>query len=274
MANHLNTTRLFAGHDRGVYALPEQVIAARDGWTRLGEASIALQPPESPEQVHAQVAAAMVAAATAGQPLPGVDAVLKAQTAQTRYREQVAAVLDAHNRAWSELAAVITDLGPAIITDVLQPVHDKAVTELADIAPLVAGLVTAADVATAPDKARKAWLRVEEVIARYTDARAARADLTMFGVTPTRDTDGVFAGIKNLDVVWPLFRSYHLGGRREAPWHDMALRDALLWQIANGAVLWLPTPAEQDARWQEVTGVDVDQANQRNREMGSFRAIA
>ncbi len=278
MPNHNNTRRLFAGCDAGIFTLPEQVTRARTAWVRLGEASVAVEPPAAdPADVQQSLADALVTAAGAGEALvTDVEALLTATAAQERRRLTSVLVVDAVNRSWHSLATAVTDHAEQIIID-LQPTFTATVGELREVAGLVQGVESATDLAKAGDKVRKAWLRCEGVVTRYSDIRAARDDLAAFGCVPDYDVTGIYAGIRNLNEIWPRYGSYSMqspGQMETPPWNGLSLRDMLIYELNSGAELWLPTPAQQDARWQEIEGPKLEAMRRSQHNAAAHRALA
>ncbi len=111
----------------------------------------------------------------------------------------------------------------------------------------------------APAKKRRAFAILPALVGEYGAIAAARRVLADCGARPARDLDGEFAAVKNIDQLWPReVRQY-----TSKPWGTGA--DGTTWLLRNGAELWLPTPAEQDARYDEVYGEREREQQRRHR---------
>ncbi len=203
---------------------------------------------------------ATVAAAAADRPFPTADAVLAeraaVEEADARHLVRVAAL----ERAEGLAADLITDLAETIIVDHLRPALAALVDQVRRHAAALPPTPTDAAVLRADEKARKAWLAMDEVATRHGTIRGARGVLSRFGYTPQADTRGQWAEVRNWLELWGSEigdpANYGKTGMAHLPGQptDGDPRARLVWLVRAGAELWLPTVAEQDAKHEETYG--------------------
>jgi len=156
----------------------------------------------------------------------------------------------------------VLEAADEIITAHLRPVFDHIVT---DLGAAVAVTAKYADdpvrALNAPVKERKAFADIPVLVGEYSAIVAARRVLAACGARAARDVDGEFAAVKNLDQLWPRERRQYT----PRPWTSGA--EGTTWLLRHGAQLWLPTPAEQDARYDEVYG-EREREQQRRHQSG------
>ncbi len=241
------TAPLFAAAEAGHFTLPAHLTKMRAGLTALHETVEPALRTEADE--HADLVAATTAAAVAGQPLPDVAAIetarLEERLAADRFDVRIKA---AQGLTW-QLTNAVLEAADDIIVEHLRPVFDRVV---ADLRTAVAVTAKYADdpvrALNAPVKERKAFADVPVLVGEYGAIAAARRVLADCGARPARDLDGEFGAVKNIDELWPRERRQYT----PKPWGTGV--EGTTWLLRNGAQLWLPTPAEQDARYDEVYG--------------------
>lgn len=238
--------RLFDGADADLYTLPPEIGALRKAIDRLSEP----QPPaEAVGTVLDRVIGQTKQAAIAGTDLPDPTALLHAEQQQAIDLHRQRVIGDAREQLGERLVYTVSDLASTIITDHLRPVHDAVVAELSDSAKLTEQYEDNPRAAlTAPARVRAALAGQPELYERYTAVIYARSTVLGCNAVPQRDVEQVLSGVRNAEQLWPRRARYGTA----CPWPDGL--PGLLWQLRNGAELWLPTAAEQDARYEEVYG--------------------
>lgn len=254
------TAPLFDAAGAGHFTLPAHLTKMRAGLTALQETVEPALRTEADE--HADLVAATTAAAVAGHPLPDVAAIetarLEERLAADRFDVRIKA---AQGLTWQITNAVL-EAADEIITDHLRPVFDHIVTDLRAAVDVTAKYADdPVRALNAPAKERKAFADIPNLVGEYSTIAAARRVLTDCGARPARDVDGEFAAVRNIDQLWPRERRQY----SPRPWGTGA--DGTTWLLRNGAQLWLPTPAEQDARYDEVYG-EREREQQRRHQSG------
>ena len=158
-----------------------------------------------------------------------------------------------------QITNAVLEAADEIITAHLRPVFDRIV---ADLRAAVAVTGRFADdpvrALNAPAKERKSFADVPVLVGEYSTIAAARRVLADCGSRAARDVDGEFSAVKNLDQLWPREQRQYT----PRPWTSGA--EGTVWLLRNGAELWLPTPAEQDARYDEIYGARVREQQRRH----------
>ncbi|MFD1366931.1 hypothetical protein [Actinoplanes sichuanensis] len=244
--NHRRHARLFDGADTGLYTLPAELLAARDGLVRLS-AELAVAPPSDRGADQARYVTALMDAATAGEPLPTLDELTAADRRNRQYDRRSELLVEAIDRADSALELLVNDLGDRIIRDHLAPVVDDIMKGVTAAAGALPDDTSADTILRASDKARKAWLGLDDLAARYEAVRAAAVSVRRN--TPAEwDHRGDFSELHNFHELTAGL-NIQIGGPR--PWPTKT-SDRLLWYARNNGRVWMPTVAEQDARYREV----------------------
>ncbi|MFD5673679.1 hypothetical protein [Streptomyces sp. NPDC127040] len=107
------------------------------------------------------------------------------------------------------------------------------------------------DMLTEPDDVRAAIVRLHSAITVYGRLRASWEILRRG--TQTTDPLGLnspLAEIGNLPDLVPDWQPAYYG-RAPWPWQSTVFHVRMGWLLANGAHIWLPTPAEQEAAWRK-----------------------
>jgi len=258
-------TRLFPGHDGGHFDLPPEVITARAAYDRL----TALPVPATPDpwDIRRDLADATVEAfLTGAEHLPDCSGIDDARRAQQTTTD----MLDVRSDALEVLKArVLSSVNPAeVLTKHLAPAHDETVRELRNAWAMVdAHYAKGGSPYAMPKATATAAQSVDGLITRYEAIRFARADLAIrLHYQPTLDVDGQFSVISNPEQLWTKPRHNNITSSKP-PWAGMGTTERLRYLLANGGLLWLPEPSQQDSRFAEVYSVEMAQAaEQRERE--------
>lgn len=238
--------RLIDSANAGHYTLPEQVTRHITALDRLNAATLPPMGAEGP--AHHQLVDNMVAAALAGKPLPDATGVLDARRADERAAAMVQAHTQAVDRTAQGIGATITDMAEQILVDHLRPALAETVDAgRALVAALGGAQLDPVELLRADAKARNAYFAVDDQVVRYDAIRTAQDVLRPLAGPPQVDTDLMFTELKNYTEVFPLHAQRHRTPER--PW-PTERKQRFMWLVdpAHGAELWMPTPAEQDAR--------------------------
>lgn len=244
-------SRLYGGFTAGLYGLPDDIARLFTACLRLAER---LPAPADADQALAASIEAAVSAAGAGKALPVPRALLAAlaEGDQHAAAEQVRSAALAQAR--SRLQALCVRRGDELVADWLRPAFRAAVEGFAAALALTTPYGdTAEGLLAAPDDARAAFAHLQEHAAAYTAVVGGRTDLLLAGYRSDDAEDAVRGdgGLGRFGVVrnaqdFPPYR-----GR--PPWPTGSAREFLTWAERSGAQLWLPTAAEQSARYREAT---------------------
>lgn len=258
---------LFEAHDQNVFELPGDVLKLRAAVGRLDDelATVRASRPDPAAAERQAVDAAKAAAAS------------RKAFAATRLREvrESTADLDslvhvlgrARAELAGELAGLIVDSAPAIITERLRPVHDRLAAQFEQAAAVLPDPASVDALMRASEQARQTWLGLDAAAAAFHRVRDAAARLNR--QTPVvSDAHGEFAMLRNVRGVWP---DWQVG--RPPPWTHTDPRQTILWLVRHGAQLWLPTSAEQDAAWHEAHGAALEQAVQGRRQLAAWSGV-
>jgi hypothetical protein len=230
---------LWQGHDAGCYQLPAALLKTRTALDRLLAAP---DPATEDTGVQERLIAATVAAAHNGADFPSVDVLLDAELDQQRAALRGRVLVEAVERVASQLIVDTQRNGSTLLAEHLRPALDSLLDKLRPHAKVVVNLDPEGAL-RAGGQASKAWLTFDRGAEEYRALRAARQSLALVGVAAAEDT-GLFAEIRNLPDVWPDHRPVY-GRTPPPPWPEDPRR-RLAWLLANGADIWMPTPAEQD----------------------------
>jgi hypothetical protein len=252
---------IFSGCDAGHYALPEQVIKARDEHARVEECLRKLREDGNadPEAAMVDVALGLV---REGGALPAADLLKRA----TRLTQQAAsrdvcirALVRVQESAAEEVSAQCSWFADRVIEFLASALAD-CLEQARAVSTTLRGVLPSPDVVGAglvSEEIQDAYRTLMTQSGRYSAIRAARFSLTLLGVRSGRDESGIFLEFRNLPKIWPSFRE-----AGPPPWPAGAA-ERLLWVVNGDAEPWIPTPLEQDARFVEY--VEEVKARQRRR---------
>lgn len=249
--------QLFAGADAGVYALPAELLAARDAIDNIEAMRRAVVLPDV-ETAGRRHRAEVIAAARDGQTVaPSIDELLELERQVPGVYRLQGLLTEAREQASRELIELLHDSAEDVLVESLRPVFEMAVEDLRKHGPRCRDVSGESELAQASKAVRDSWLAVQAAVGRVRAVRAAASELRrLYGLAPQHDTGDVFASMRNKDKIWP----GHAASFSTPPWPvDVDARTLLLAQLDLGAELWLPTPAEQDARFLEVYGDGIRQ---------------
>ena len=246
----MDTSSLMHGFDAGHFTLPPELVTTARAVEPL-QAALDEQEyaPTMVAEAKAQFQASVLEAARARKKLPTAEALIKARMAAETQGEVTTILREGLRQAERHLALLFFGLQPKILLEHLRPAFDETISEA--------------------KKAKASELDAHRI--RYSMIRSARSTLHRIPA-PARDKFGTFAEFKDADRWWPEFypermrkqiqgmvtRSVKEIKEREsktaptftpAPWPaDASAR--FKWSIEH-AEPWLPTPEEQDDRFDE-----------------------
>jgi len=255
--------RLFAGHDAGIYSLPDELILARDVAARLAE--LIPQDAVDPEDVTDELVAATLAAAATDAGLPDCSGVAEARH-QRQVTEDAAKVWRiASEQAAGRVSSAVHACAESILVEHLQPALAAVVGELSGAFAATGQYSSPSELLLAPAKARQAAASVDALCEKYEAIRGGRGDLTWtVQYRATADLDDEFGEVRNPETVWTRTQNRNMNAGTP-PWPLTPTRTRVAWLLANGCELWLPTPTEQDTRWREAYSEELAAAeNQRS----------
>lgn len=262
-----NFPRLFAGHDAGIYSLPDELLAARDVATRLDK----MAPPDAPEPevvIDELVAATLSAAATDAE-LPDCSGVSAARH-QRQITEDAGQVWRyASEQAAQRVTSTVHSGAARILVEHLQPAYAAVTEGLAAAFAATRQYGSPSELLLAPPKVRQAAASIDALCEKYEAIRGGRGDLIWsVNYRATDDEDGEFAEVANADELRPRPQHRNLGNASSPPWPTSSTRTKLEWLLRHGAELWLPSPIEQDTKWREVYAEELAAA-ENQRQMGA-----
>lgn len=238
----------------GGFTLPPELLTAATLPEQVGAQTL----PEPPVFGEQQAADAVLYDLQQGRTLD-LDSyaakVLDSQAAGQR-RERSLQIL----QATRELAVTVAvnaaaDFADHVVTTTLRPAFDDTLAQSARCATALHGHpLDHRALITAPAKVRTAWLELQGLADRYSAIRQARTAINTAGLRAAEhDGSGEFAHLHSPHTL----TGYKLGAGRP-PRVDQPTDpvDLMLWLTSPGQAgkPWLPTMAEQDARWLEVYG--------------------
>lgn len=254
-AQTLTLTKLTDTAEVGGYTLPAEVTDAVRTWRRVEALTTAEPKPSTTDTAAAQ----LVSATAAGEPVDLAalgSAIREADEARHAHAAAVSILSEAREQAGNAAVHVTIDLTDRIITDHLRPALED-VYELARKAASDLGghSLEPRDLLAAPAKVRSAYLGLPALVDRHQVIHAARQWVNNLAQrTPAQDTEHRFSEYRDPIALTPGWKPPARWPAVPAP-SDPALR--LLWLVGEEgqrAKPWLPTTAEQDARWVEVFG--------------------
>lgn len=242
---------LFAGADAGHYRLPGDVLAARAALARIEAAPAPDMPDEG--AVLADLAAAMVKAAQHEDPTwPTAERALEARNGARLASTWQEARLRALEAAAGALVATVTDDPDRLLVECLRPALEDTLRQVEKHAAAFAPVAEFSDrdLLSAVPAARSAALAMDAAAARYTAIRTAQELLSRGRCV--LDVDGLLSELRNPMQVW----GPRWGGRSMSAWKPWPAgqRQRTAWLVTGEPRpdVWLPTPAERDARHRET----------------------
>lgn len=246
------TAALFAGHAQGAFTLPDQMLAARDRLASLQGAVAALRPPGAERQARAQAMQALLADPSTGDV---AGAVLEGRQVDAAHELHAGLLRDAVEYAADGVDLVDPD---TILAEFLQPAHRDVLGRLRTAFDVFAPISTDPVVLwDQPTKVRQAWSAFLAAGNHYEALRGAHQAVRAGGGQQCQlDRENLLGEVRNLDVVWPeRCAGLRPVSQMTAPWPLRQDTTAwLLWAHQAGAVLWLPSAAEQDGAWATIFG--------------------
>lgn len=234
--------RVFEPHREGHFTLPDDLLVELRGVeaVRAALSETVAAPDDVVTPAKAEFIEQTLAAARAGESLPGVEGVIEAE--RRLHEAQLALALQDHalERAEDGLAARAMEGYVSIITDHLRPALNALLAVATEVAADVEVVQLDADGVVLSEKAEGAALgRLRLLGPAYNAIYDAHAALT----TPLVKADRPprFRRFRNFDQLWPR----HDAGTKP-PW-PQEVGPRLLWIVTSDAVPWIPLPEEQDA---------------------------
>lgn len=266
---------LFTGADSGIHTLPADVLDLRRALTHL----LDTPPLDVPDEgdLTRNLVADTVAAAHRGDDPPDVSALVDAG--------RVRAVADARRRVLDEAAAhlagdlrdSVIDGAETIIIDHLRPAFTDLVAGLRSLVATFSPYGTSPGaLLRAPDKARRAFLSLSDLSGRWSALSASRSVLASAGYAATADEASLFGLVRNADAFTDMTRSRPVSKIADGlPWRALSGDVWFLWFGTHpDADLWLPTPAEQDARYLDLFGARIAEHTRHQQRAALAHAMA
>ena len=240
------TNALIPGYEAGFYTLPKELLELARAVEPLQKAVDDLPyGPAMVAEARSAFEASLLAAARAGKQLPTGKDLIAAKMAAGAQQEVSEVILEALRQAGRHERESFGLRQMEILVEHLQPAHRAT--------------VAAARKASADE--------LPDLASRYSAIRGARAALDR--LTPSVDSFGMFAEYEDLDEWFPQFyrermreqvwakinhsveelRDHRPPEFTPPPWPSDPL-DRFKWILAN-AQPWLPSPAEQGARFEQ-----------------------
>ncbi len=230
------------GHDAGHWQLPPDVVKARATLDLIGDALARVRadlPDLAP--ITEAAAEAVLKRGRIGEH-PGASYIEAERERQARQADEIV-LIAAERQAESRFLTALRKNTDALVTDALRPAFDAIVAEVRDLAPHLRGLPLrdAAAMIRAPEEARRAWRRLEELLPRWHAVLGAHTRLLALD----RES-GAYSPIRNIDEIYPK-RGVVAGRTIPPPWPtgEDAVMDRVLWFCTAPAELWLPTASEE-----------------------------
>lgn len=240
---------LLSGAAQGALSLPPTMLENRARLESMQAVAAAAQRGAPDAEIRAR---AIAVQALVGDPAADVvGPVIAGRQADAEHRLRVELLAAA-----AEAAADDLDVFPEDLVAHLQDAHSACV------ARLKGAFTTFSQVSTNPDDlwgasppVRAAWTSFTRAAVHFESLRGIWVQVRA-GSPSQVDHDGLFSEIVNVEHVWP----ERVQGLRPIstlvpPWPPRSDGQAwLLWAFGAGAVLHMPTVAEQDAAWSAVFG--------------------
>lgn len=250
----------FTTFDAGLHDLPVEMVRRRAAVNRIEALLVQLGEPPSVHAVEAKLVREWAERACAEDLKVDLKPVDRAEADLSQHRRQSRMLNLALSEAGAAMADAVHSYADEAIRDHLAPALSRIVTEAREaVAAYAEHGTSVAAMLGAPDDARVAYRKVDDLAAAFAQIRQTRYRMVQFTGEPQQDSRGDFAFIKNAEQMWPSLTAM---GRSqfqyEPPWRGLDTRALLEWLAANPeAVVWCPTAAEQDQRWHEVFGARV-----------------
>ncbi|MGH3484342.1 MAG: hypothetical protein ACRDPQ_14040 [Nocardioidaceae bacterium] len=218
-----------------------------------------------PDGVETLMLEALIQAAIDGDELPDVGMSLvqnraadEAERATTRIVSMALDTLAGRVRAYGSAH------GDQLVTESLRPAFEKCVAEHAKSYGIMRehGELDHGRLLGAPQKVRVAALTEATTVETWTAIQTARDDLHRVGYKPEQDVEGEFLTVKVGAQRRHSNRLAH-GSKTPPPWPTDGVLAFLRWVADNGAELWMPTRAEQDAAFDAAYGEAIRDQRQR-----------
>lgn len=167
-----------------------------------------------------------------------------------------------HHQATARLVTAAQELAELVVVEHLRPAFARTLEHAQTAAAAFGDLDTAnlPALMQAPQDVRDAWAELRDLGARVRALWQARGWCnTLSGARPDNDVQGQFALLRDPAALFPDY-TYDSPARMPAlpvPAEDADLARWLATD-ATPAQPWLPTLAEQEARWWEVHGESVE----------------
>jgi hypothetical protein len=256
------TPLLFSTFDAGMHELPVELVRRRNAVRRIEAALTRLGSPPVPGDIERQNAEAIAQQACDQDDLHlNLDAVDAAEQLVHQHARSARVLTLARTQAAEALADAVHTEGDTAIREYLAPTLAAIVADgRKAAATYLEHGSTAGALITAPAAVRTAWSKVDDLAARFVAIRSTRTQFIRATGIPQRDDAGDFSLIRNPEQVWPeMMQGNH--HQLPRPWRHDTTRALLEWLTAHpNAEVWLPTAAQQDARWQEVWGPRIAEA--------------
>jgi hypothetical protein len=259
---------LVALSEQGKFSLPEEIVRKYQTWVEIPK--LKWDPPAvvDDEQAGAQLVAAM----NRGEDPDLLDFGRAVVAGITKRQESEAAqrvMAAAREQAASLAEMALRDSVESIIEKVLRPRFEEIMAEATELAARLKGAsfiqgesVDWTRMMSEDDRtraARSAWRRMEPLELQRRAILQARYRVDTIGHrTPQKDTEGYFVRLAHPE------RLQAPGWEPGKPWQSPAPSEkqqanpvlALLWWAVDAAAgePWLPTCADQDARWEQLFG--------------------
>jgi hypothetical protein len=265
-----NASRVFAGYAAGFYTLPDRLIQLHDALHRLADVPLPVEPVE-PDEVWAELLEEAATEFVAGKPLlDPAKRMTAARAGVVAWQEQGQMRAELERRLNAALDGGVSSARDEIIRDHLQPALVRVRDAIETATKVLPAHVSTADLLSAGDKARAAWLQLDQAAALYDGLRTAWHALE---TEPEFDVKGEFIELVNLTDIWPTFGKSNLKAESVAPWPTKTTTARLLWLGHHGARLILPTQAERDELWWSKYGADVELTRQRQQLAQGYRQL-
>lgn len=262
---------LFAAAAAGHHTLPAHVLEAKERADRIEAHTRALAEPSTTEHTAMQAVARKL---VNGEDLD-LAPVLDAKAQRERYDIEAQALRLATEYAIQDAGDTVEHAYEEITREHLAPAQADVIAKVAEChATYIKYGNTNETLFTAPAPARKAWLEIPELLARWQAIRnSVAAARKAADVQPRFDERARFQIIRNCEEVWPEIRKHsNMNQGNTTPWPRDDARARLIWFATTpGVELWCPTVEEQDARWHEVFGAQHQQRLETQRHFSELR---
>lgn len=237
-----STQSIFDLADRGVIKLPAEITAARETAAAVNALDADPAPAEHPADLLDRLATETVKAAATGAPVDYTEPRRAREAAETDM-VRMQSIRGAQDRATAAVDTAVRGHAEQLVR-LMQGPFDRTVAELKAALKVAAQWPDEAAALGAPAKVRATLASRFVLRDELTALSAARQALRGVGYRSERDINDEFALLRDMNTLWPR------ESRQTAkpPWGD---GDILEWALLNGAEVWLPTAAEQTARYDE-----------------------